>query len=304
MGLPMASRLVDAGFDVCGFDLSQDARNTFAHARGGRSARTAAAAVARAEVVVLMLPSSSIIEQAVIRSGLHDDLHAVGGPAPLLLDMGSSDPGSTRQLATVAAERGIGVVDAPVSGGVRGAVDGTLTIMVGGAEEDVARVEPLLEALGNAVRVGALGAGHALKSLNNLLSATHLLASAEVLRIGRAFGLDPTMLAAINASSGRSGSTELKLPQHVLPGTFMSGFRLDLLAKDVGVAVTLAEEMGVRSRLADAVLDLWRDAGEALEDGADHTEIYRWVAAGEPDRRGSASRAAASSKAISTMRSS
>jgi 3-hydroxyisobutyrate dehydrogenase len=193
--------------------------------------------------------------------------------------MGSSEPTATRLLAERAAERGVGMVDAPVSGGVGGAERGSLTIMVGGARIDVERVGPLLRTLGSRVlHVGPVAAGHALKALNNLLSATHLLASAEVLEVGTRFGLDPAvLLEAINTSSGRSASTERKLPDFVLPGGYDSGFGLGLMLKDMRIATGLAEATGAPAQLGAAAVELWQDAAQALADDADHTEIARWV---------------------------
>ena len=127
-----------------------------------------------------------------------------------------------------------------------------------------------------------VGAGHALKGLNNLLSATHLLASAEALTIGREFGLDPKlMLEAINNSSGRSGSTEVKLPSFVLTETYDSGFRLELMLKDMRIAVDLARRLGSPSALGDAAVDVWARAAAVLPEEADHTEIASWVMKGE-----------------------
>ena len=128
------------------------------------------------------------------------------------------------------------------------------------------------------LHVGDAGAGHALKALNNLLSATTLLASAEALLVGRRFGLDPqVMLDAINGSTGRSYSTELKLPEYVLPRTFSSGFGLRLMVKDLRTAVRLADATGSPLPLGTASAELWGRAEHALPADADHTEIARWL---------------------------
>jgi 3-hydroxyisobutyrate dehydrogenase len=163
---------------------------------------------------------------------------------------------------------------------VVGAESGKLTIMVGGDAAAVARIRPVLDRLGGSVvHAGDIGAGHALKALNNLLSATHLLATVEAFRVGRRFGLDPeTMLAAINGSSGRSFSTELKLPRYVLPETFDSGFSLRLMDKDLQTALGLARALGSRVPLGEAAGELWARAAGDLDVGADHTEIARWSA--------------------------
>jgi 3-hydroxyisobutyrate dehydrogenase len=273
MGLPMARRLAEAGYEVVGSDVSDSARQTLAGVPGASA--LASPSEAAKDAVVLMLPTSSVVRAVLIDGQLLDAL----APGATLIDMGSSEPLETRALSAEAERRDIEVLDAPVSGGVRGAVDGTLTIMVGGAEGPVERARPLLAALGrNVVHVGPVGAGHALKALNNLLSATHLLASSEALTIGRRFGLDPrVMLEAINGSSGRSASTERKLPDHVLTGSYASGFPVNLMVKDMRIAVDLGAALGAAPALGQQALDLWARGAEALPPDADHTEIARWV---------------------------
>jgi 3-hydroxyisobutyrate dehydrogenase len=269
MGAPMALRLVGAGHRVRGHDLVGH------ELEGVLVAASAADAAAGADAVVLMLPTSADVHWVVVEDGV---LEAMDSRATLI-DMSSSDPMATRELAEAAGARGIDLVDAPVSGGVPRAIDGTLTIMAGGRDAALERVRPLLDAMGSRVlHVGAAGAGHALKALNNLLSAAHLLATCEAVAIGRRFGLDPKlMVEAINTSSGASVSTAVKLPNYILTETFDSGFGLALMVKDVGIAVALGEELGIPGALAERTLELWRQAAEALPANADHTEIARWV---------------------------
>jgi 3-hydroxyisobutyrate dehydrogenase len=150
---------------------------------------------------------------------------------------------------------------------------------VGGTESDVKRLYPLLATMGTARRAGEVGAGHALKAINNLLSANHLLATAEGLLAGERFGLDPAvMVDLINSSSGRSGSTDNKFPNFVLTGTYNSGFGMRLMVKDMRIAVDLAHQLGVACPLPDRAVDLWEDAFATLPGTADHTEIARWAA--------------------------
>lgn len=183
-------------------------------------------------------------------------------------------------MAAPVAARGIRFLDAPVSGGVVGAREATLTIMVGGAAGDLADCRPVLDVLGKEVtHVGDLGAGHAVKALNNLLSATSLLASSEVLATAIEFGLDPeVVLDVVNRSSGKSWSTELKLPKYVLTDRFDSGFGLRLMLKDIQIATNLAREMGTPALLGEAAVAYWAQAADALGEDADHTEIAKWVA--------------------------
>lgn len=274
MGTPMARRLVSAGYTVRGFDTGHDARARLAD-HGGTPVDELADVTEGADAVLLMLPGSDVVEHVLGDGGLLDALQ----PGTVLLDMSSSRPHSTRRVAEWSASRGVPVVDAPVSGGVGGAEAGTLTVMAGGAEADVARVRPVLECLGHRVsHVGGIGAGHALKALNNLMSGAHLLVSSEALLAGREFGLEPAaMLEVVNGSSGRSGSTETKWPKFVLPGTFDSGFGLRLMLKDMRIAVDLARELGWPSALGESAVELWANAADELPPSADHTDIVRWL---------------------------
>jgi 3-hydroxyisobutyrate dehydrogenase len=276
MGLPMAARLVAAGYVVRGFDSDEGARSRFTSKTGIESMASAVDAVLGATAVILMLPGSPAVEDVLLVDGLLDTAATAGA---LVVDMSSSEPTVTRVLAEEASRRGVTLIDAPVSGGVRGALEGTLTVMVGGRSADLDACRPLLEVLGQSVQhVGETGAGHALKALNNLLSATSLLASSEALLTGRRFGIDPeVMLAAINGSTGRSYSTEYKWPTFVLPETFSSGFSLQLMVKDMRIAAGLAAATESPLTLGRSALELWEQAQEALPADADHTEIARWL---------------------------
>lgn len=279
MGFPMAGRLLDAGYAVRGFDVSEHARAKFA-ARGGTPVASAAEAAQDAALVILMLPDSNVVEAVATDPSFVAVLNPSPGAAdaPLVVDMSSSEPERTRQLAVFLREHGVRLVDGPVSGGVKGAVAGTLAVMVGGSDDDVSRVEDVLAHLGKIYRAGPVGAGHAVKALNNLMSATHLLASSEAMLVGERFGVAPeTMLAIFNASSGRSGSTENKWPNFILPQTFNSGFGLRLMLKDMRIATQLAGQMGLPSRLGEQAVSLWAQAADELPPAADHTEIARWL---------------------------
>jgi 3-hydroxyisobutyrate dehydrogenase len=281
MGRPMAARLVAAGWDVRGFDADHRAREAFQEIDGGVVAADLNAVATNATTVVLMLPSSTVVNEVLLGGGVL----AAMSPGSLLVDMGSSEPRSTQALASEAARTGIAMIDAPVSGGVAGAIAGTLTVMVGAAAADIERARPMLELLSSKiVPVGPVGAGHAVKAINNLLSATHLLGTLEAIELAAKFGLDPaTVVAAVNGSSGRSGSTEVKLPKFVLTESYDSGFALRLMLKDVGIAVDLAKQLDVPAGLAGTVLEMWTRAASALAADADHTELARWVAGGEAD---------------------
>ncbi|MGA9748579.1 MAG: NAD(P)-dependent oxidoreductase, partial [Nocardioides sp.] len=227
-------------------------------------------------VVLLMLPDSRVVELVLEGSGLLAALT----PGSLVIDMSSSVPASTRRLAAVAADLGVGYVDAPVSGGVSRAETGELAIMVGGEAPWVAAARPHLAPLGaTIVHVGPPGAGHAAKALNNLLSATHLAAAAEVLSVAQRAGIEPeVMLEVLNSSTGRSQATEVKYPRHVLTGSFASGFELDLMVKDLGIAAGLTAEVGAAAPVTAAAVAAARAARDHLDRvGADHTELVRYV---------------------------
>lgn len=274
MGAVMSARLVQAGYTVQGYDISPDARAAL-EAAGGRATGTASGVAAGAMAVILMLPDSATVSEVLLQRGL---LAAMPGGS-LVIDMSSSQPDVTQRLAAHAARSHGALVDAPVSGGVRGAKAGTLTIMFGGSGQQFARCQGLLATMGSSlVHAGDVGAGHALKALNNLLSAAHFVATSEAVSIGRRFGLAPqVMLEAINSSSGKNWSSEFKFPAYVLPESYTSGFALRLLVKDTQIAVDLARHVGQPAPHAEATLRLWKQAAEALPADADHTEIARWV---------------------------
>ena len=261
MGVPMVANLEKAGFKVRTYDV-----NGKGNCRSGREAAEGS------EVLITMLPNGKIVRDAV--------LDAMPGLAKgsIVIDMSSSDPAGTRALAQALAGRGIELVDAPVSGAVIGAKNGTLAIMVGGAQHAYEAVLPVFKAMGSQIfHVGPTGAGHAVKALNNYLGAVGTVAGFEALIVARAFGLDPKpMLDAINASTGRNSTTERKIPRDILPGTFASGFKLALMAKDVGIAAELARGLGLKTPFLSNTLKTWKAAQKALPRDADHVEIYKF----------------------------
>jgi 3-hydroxyisobutyrate dehydrogenase len=272
MGAPMGASLIRTGFATTGFDLLEEAREKFA-AAGGRVANDMASAVAAAEVVIMLLPNGRIVRDAV--SAMRPHLRT----GTILIDMSSSDPIGTRSLGAELIAAGTAFIDAPVSGGVRRAANGTLAIMVGGDGATIDRVQPLLATTGNSIfRTGALGSGHAMKALNNYVSAAGLVAVVEALQVGRKFGLDPVLMADIlNTSSGKNNTTELKLKQFIISETFDDGFPLRLMAKDVRTADDMAHALGIATPLADLCAGLWDAAARALNDKANHTEVIRYM---------------------------
>jgi 3-hydroxyisobutyrate dehydrogenase len=273
MGTPMSHRLIDGGFDVVGFDLNEAALARLA-ADGGTVRPSAAEAARGADIVILMLPNSAIVDATI---GELVEAEALGGRA-VLVDMSSSDPIATQANADILSARDIPFLDAPVSGGVRGAQAGSLMIMVGGDPVVLESVAPILTRLGNPVHVGPIGAGHAAKALNNLVSAAHLWVTSEAVLAADRFGIDrERFVEVLNGSTGRSVSSEVKWPKFILPGTYDSGFGAGLLLMDLTIAVEVAERLGTPTMMSREVRERWAEAVAELGMGADHTEVARWL---------------------------
>lgn len=271
MGAPMASRLISAGYTVWLFDSDPVRLRDFASGAGGNIAASPAALAEKADMIVTMLPNSAIVEA--VLSGRDGVLKAIR-PGAVVVEMSSGVPVETIRLAALVAQAGGHLVDAPVSGGVPRAETGDLTIMLGGDEEQAGRVEPVLKHLGSALlRTGSVGSGHAMKALNNLVSAAGFLIGVEALVIGRKFGLDPSiMVDVLNASTGMNNSTQKKFKQYVLSREFNSGFRLDLMVKDLTIALGLAENGHVAAPFAALCRQMW-EGGLNSGLGPDHTAI-------------------------------
>jgi 3-hydroxyisobutyrate dehydrogenase len=272
MGVPMAANLARAGYQVIAFDLDAGRAESFARNHSARATTDLAELGRSADAIVTMLPTGKEVRDVVLTTQ-DGALAAHLRPGAFVIDMSSADPVGTRALGEDLAARKIELIDAPVSGGVPRARDGSLAIMIGGDADAIAAVKPLLSKMGQKLfEVGGLGCGHAMKALNNFLAATSFAASAEAVAVGRRFGLDPeTMMDVVNVSTGRSFASENLIKQHVLSGAFGTGFALGLLAKDVGIAADLAEQIGVDAPVGQLVRDMWADAREALGGDQDHT---------------------------------
>ena len=221
-----------------------------------------------------MLPNGGVVREALLGWGIASVL---GGGA-LVVEMSSSDPSDTLRLAAGLAPDGIRVVDAPVSGGVPRAVTGELSLMVGGEDADVDRAQPVLRVLGDPARqfrTGGLGTGHAMKALNNVIGAATYCATAEALVVGQRFGLDPqTMIAIINASTGRSFVSELVFGPEVLTGRYGTGFALGLMAKDVHIARSVAAAAEADAPAIALADERWAKALGRLGPAADHSGAH------------------------------
>jgi 3-hydroxyisobutyrate dehydrogenase len=285
MGAPMAANLKKAGFEVIAFDLDPERAKAWAKQHGGRATESLAELGKACGAVVTMLPTGKEVREAlfVMQDGA---LAANLKPGAIVIDMSSADPVGTRELGKELAAVNLLLVDAPVSGGVTRATDGSLAIMIGGDPDAVAAARPLLACMGGKLfEVGSLGCGHAMKCLNNFLAATSFAAAAEAVTVGRKFGLDPEIMAdVVNVSTGRSFASEMLIKQHLLSGKFATGFALGLLAKDVKIAADLAEQIGVDAPVGQLVCSLWADARDALGGNQDHTRAaLHWEKRAIPD---------------------
>jgi 3-hydroxyisobutyrate dehydrogenase len=230
--------------------------------------------LAASDFVVTMLPTGQIVRDLYLREGLAQKLRR----GAIAIDMSSSDPVGTRELGAALAAFGITLIDAPVSGGVPRAAQGTLTIMIGGDDPAaIDRARPLLSAMGDRLfDTGRLGSGHAMKALNNFVAAASFAACAEALLAGQRFGLDPTrMVEILNVSTGRNFHTDLVLREHVIGGKFATGFQLGLLAKDVRIAAGLARDLRLDAPLVRLVSERFETARDALGYTCDHTEAIK-----------------------------
>ena len=251
MGGPMASRLLDAGYRLCIYDLSEAATAPLV-ARGAELAASPAEVASAADIVLVSLPTPDVVRQVVLggNGGIIN-----GSKVRLLIDLSTTGPTVATEVAAQLAERRIGWVDAPVSGGVTGAKAGTLAVMVSCPKPALQEIEPVLKIFGQLFYTGGKpGLAQSAKLANNLLAATAIVATSEAMAMGVKAGLDARVLIdIINASSGRNSATQDKFPRAVLPGTFDFGFTTALSYKDVRLCIEEAEAMGIPMVVGAAV---------------------------------------------------
>ena len=276
MGWPMA-HLLDPHYSLTVLDARPEVAEAFAAEHRARATTSLEALAEASEAVITMLPNGDIVREVAIGGADGGDLVAGMASGSVLIDMSSSAPLGTRQLAEDLRAHGVAVVDAPVSGGVAGARNGSLAIMVGGEPDEIARCHPVFEHLGRVVyEMGGSGTGHAMKALNNYCSAAALSSACEALIVGDRMGLEPAkMVNVLNASSGRSAATQGKIAEEILTRDFSAGFTIALMAKDVGIAGGLAEGLGLEAPILARTRDLWKDAAELFGDTAGVTEIVK-----------------------------
>ncbi len=276
IGAPMATHLAAGPFGLRVWNRTASRAAAFATEHGAVHAASPAEAARGADVVVTCFPVSADVEA--LLDGPEGLLAGLAKGA-VLLDCTSGDPATSKRIAARLAKAGVGFLDAPVSGGVKAAVAGTLTVMVGGDAATLARVRPVIDAFGEkVVHCGAVGAGDAVKAVNNALLALHIWSTAEGLVTLRKAGVDPAVaLDVINTSSGRSNSSMNLFPERVITRAFPRTFRLALLDKDVGIAAQVAREQQVPSPLIQLTAELFQAAHRALGEEADHVEAVKFI---------------------------
>ncbi|MFM9968491.1 MAG: NAD(P)-dependent oxidoreductase [Burkholderiales bacterium] len=291
MGYPMARNLARSGFQLMVIDANAATQQRFAADVPCEIPTNLRALGEACRVVITMVPDGKIVREVILgKAPTHGDQANSGNAAngdcvvdglakdTLIIDMSSSSPLGTRELGEALAKRGIACIDAPVSGGVKKALDGSLAIMVGGAASDIRRAQLILKALGAQIfETGPLGSGHAMKALNNYVSAAGLAAAIEGVLAGSRFGLDPEVVVRVlNASTGRNNSTENKFAQFILSRAFNGGFGMGLMVKDLRTAMEVAHAGGTPVPLGEVCLDLWARAEKELGGQVDHTAVARF----------------------------
>ena len=274
MGKPMASCLHKAGYALTVMDINTQSANEFAATIGATTAATGADLARQSDVIITMLPTSAIVES--VLTGDDGVLSSIKDGA-VILEMSSGIPSQTQKLAELAQAAGAVLLDAPVSGGVSRAITGELAIMVGGPANHVERSNAILSCMGKSiVHTGEVGSAHAMKALNNLVSAGGFLIGIEALLIGQRFGLDPdVMVDVLNSSTGMNNSTQKKFKQFVLSRKFNSGFGLDLMVKDLTIALGIAVDSSTPAPFSSLCRELWASSASLLGKGQDHTAVAK-----------------------------
>lgn len=275
IGAPMCHHLLDRGYEVFIYDVNPWTLEQFRET-SAKLAPSLTELARSADAVLLSLPNSAVVEQAVLgEGGLAEGFS--GGD--VLIDMSSSKPSSTHRVAEYLVKKGINMLDAPVSGGTVRAKEGKLAIMVGGEQEIFERYLEVLRSFGEQIfYVGTHGTGHLAKALNNLLSATTLASAAEAVLLGAKAGLDPEkLIEVINAGSGRSNSTEVKFPRYILNRAFDDGFAIGLMNKDLKIALDTAAELEHPALIGSTVGQVWQTAVTQGFGSESHTAIYAFL---------------------------
>jgi 3-hydroxyisobutyrate dehydrogenase-like beta-hydroxyacid dehydrogenase len=275
MGLPMASHLPPAGYSLSAYDIDPRAHEKLrARAPSAVILDSPRAVAAASDIVITMLPNGREVQSVVFGpGGLAEGL--ISGS--LVLDTSSSEPWHTRETSERLARMGVAMVDAPVSGAQIGAEKAELVFMVGGDVAAMERVRPILQVLGKSIfHLGAVGCGHAMKSINNLITAVTFLATTEGLAIGRSYGLDPAvMVDVLNVSTGMSWISRTHIGQRILSRRFDDPFKLDLMVKDIEIALKIANDQHLEIPLSLANREIWLRTQREIPGGSSVSELVR-----------------------------
>jgi len=273
MGGGMICRLIETGHEVLCYDASPNALARV-QALGAPVSENLAAIAQNCDFIILSLPRAEIVE--VVMAELGPLLNA----GTIVLDASTSEPSTTTALAKAAADAGYEFLDGPVSGGPAGAKSGTMTMILGGPENPIAQIRPILQDLtAKIVHVGPAGSGHAAKIANNLLCAANLVLVSEMAQLAQSAGISlDSLLEGVNAGSGRSGVSEVNFPKWIMNEGYDSGFTMGLMRKDVGLATKLAANANLNLPGTRAIAAIWEDSRVALDDSADFNEIYKYEA--------------------------
>lgn len=274
MGTPMAGHLAKHGYSVIGFDLNPELGRGLAAEFATVKAQTDLEQLAKdADIVITMLPNGEVVQRVIF------DVIGQLRPGSLVLDTSSCEPWLTQQTGAALTKHGVAMVDAPVSGAQWGAQAAELVFMLGGANSDIARVQPLLDIMGRAsFHLGPLGSGHAMKCINNTITSMNFLATLEGLAMGTKFGLDPKVMnAVLNESTGMSWISKNHIDQRVTSRTFDDPFKLELMVKDIGIAMRVARELNAPMPMSGLGQQLWLAALNQAPPQASVSELASWV---------------------------
>ncbi|MEO8577261.1 MAG: NAD(P)-dependent oxidoreductase [Gemmatimonadales bacterium] len=276
IGTPIAAHLAADSIELTVWNRSHEKAAAFAATHRAVASTSPSEAVRNADVVITCLPSSREVKDVM----LGDSGIAAGiSEGAMMIDCTSGDPATSKEIAEILSTKGVAFIDAPVSGGVKGAVAGTLTVMCGGSEASIDRARPVLEMFGKKiVRCGDIGAGDAVKAMNQALLAIHIWSAGEALAALARLGVDTHIaLDVINGSSGRSNSSENLFTERVIGRAFPRTFKLALLDKDVGIAADIVRENGFQAPFIELASELFREAHAALGEEADHVEAVKVI---------------------------
>jgi 3-hydroxyisobutyrate dehydrogenase-like beta-hydroxyacid dehydrogenase len=267
MGKPMARNILKAGHSLIIYARHPEKVKDL-EAEGAKLVASPADVGAESECILLSLPFDPEVEEVVLGE---KGILAGASSGAVILDTTTGTPKAAVQVASVTAQKGVGYVDAPISGGVKGAIEAKLTFIVGGENADVKKAMPLMEELGsNVFQVGPVGAGRAVKALNQIISALNTLTLCETVVLGRKLGVSPeTFFEVLSKCAANSYHLQTKLPQFIIPGKFDGGHRIAMMIKDLEIALQVAKDLNTPAMLTGLGIQIYRagaSAGYAKKD--------------------------------------